>query len=90
VTEGQEERLKTDLEVRFEEVARILSDLDMETLWEEADERERRVIVENLLEWIRVFPDHLEVKVAGSLTINVLYSEVGLKVPENVGVEGPN
>jgi hypothetical protein len=48
------------------------------------------VIVENLLEWIRVFPDHLEVKVAGSLTINVLYSEVGLKVPENVGVEGPN
>jgi site-specific DNA recombinase len=87
--EGHEERLKTDLEVQFEEVARILSDLDMETIWAEADDRERRILVENLLESIKVFPDHLEVKVVGSPAINVLYSEVGLKVPENVGVEGP-
>ena len=48
--EGHEERLKSDLEVRFEEVARILADLDMEAIWTEADERERRVLVENLLE----------------------------------------
>jgi site-specific DNA recombinase len=80
--EGHEERLKTDLEVRFEEVARILADLDMESIWAEANERERRVLVENLLEWIKVFPDHLEVKVMGSPQINVLYSEVGLRVPE--------
>lgn len=88
VIEGQAERLETDLEVRFEEVARILADLDMESIWAEADVRERRVLVENLLESIRVFPDHLEVKVVGSPHINVLYSEIGLKVPENVGVEG--
>jgi hypothetical protein len=61
----------------------------MDAIWAEADERERRVLIENLLEWIKVFPDHLEVKVMGSPPINVHYSEVGLKVPENVGVEGP-
>ena len=86
---GQEERFKTDLEVQFEEVARILSELDMDAVWAEADERERRVFVENLLEWIKVFPDHLEVKVVGSPAINVLMSEVGLKVPEIVGVGDP-
>lgn len=87
--EGHEERLKSDLEMRFEEVARILADLDIEELWAEANERERRILVENLVEWIKVFPDHLEVKVVGSPQINVMLSEVGLKVPENVGVGGP-
>ena len=87
-TEGDEERQKSELEVRFEEVARILSDLDMDAVWAEANERERRVLVQNLIEWIKVYPDHLEVKVSGSPSINVLLSEVGLKVPENVGVGG--
>jgi site-specific DNA recombinase len=87
--EGDEERLKSDLEVRFEEVALVLSNLDMNAVWAEANERERRVLVENLIEWIKVFPDHLEVSVHGSPPINVLLSEVGLKVPENVGVGGP-
>jgi hypothetical protein len=41
------------------------------------------------LEWIKVCPDHLEVKVFGSPAFHVLLSEVGLKVPENVGVGGP-
>ena len=87
--EGQEERLKSDLEVRFEEVARMLADLDMDAVWAEAEDRERRILVQNLLEWIKVFPDHLEVKVIGSPAFHVLLSEVGLKVPENVGVGGP-
>lgn len=70
-------------------MARILADLDVEELWTEANERERRILVENLVEWIKVFPDHLEVKVVGSPQINVTLGEVGLKVPENVGVGGP-
>lgn len=89
VAEDHAERLQSDLEVRFEEVARVLADLDMDAVWAEADERERRVLIENLVESIKVFPDHLEVKVVGSPAINVLLSEVGLKVPENVGVGGP-
>jgi site-specific DNA recombinase len=87
--EGHQEQLKSDLEVRFEEVALVLADLDMVAIWAEANERERRVLVENLLEWIKVFPDHLEVKVVGSPAIHVLLGEVGLKVPENVGVGEP-
>jgi hypothetical protein len=78
--EGQEDRTKSDLEVRFEEVARILADLDMDAVWAEANERERRVLVENLVEYVKVFPDDLEVKVVGSPSINVLPSEVELKV----------
>jgi hypothetical protein len=80
--------MKSDLEVRFEEVARLLADLNIYAVWVEADDRERRVLVENLMEWIKVFPDHLEVKVVGSPALNVLLSEVGLKVPEIVGVGG--
>jgi DNA invertase Pin-like site-specific DNA recombinase len=86
--DDDDERLKSDLELRFEEVARLLADLDMDVVWTEASERERRVLVENLVECIKVFPDHLEVKVVGSPAIIVLLSEVGLKVPENVGVGG--
>jgi site-specific DNA recombinase len=86
--DDEETRSKSDLELRFEEVAKVLADLDMETVWTEANERERRVLIENLMEWVKVFPDHLEVKVVGSPVINVTLSEVGLQVPENVGVGG--
>jgi hypothetical protein len=70
-------------------MACILADLDLNAVRAEADERERRVFVENLLASIKVFPDHLEIKVVGSPPINVLLSEVGLKVPEIVGVGDP-
>ena len=39
----------------------------------------RRVLVEELVEWVTVFPDHLEVTVAGASSPNVLYGEVELK-----------
>ena len=84
-----EDRMKSDLEIRFEEVARILSNLDIGAVWDGADHRERRVLVEELVEWVKVFPDHLEVKISGCLAINVLYGEVGLKESENVQIGGP-
>lgn len=86
-----EEATKTvqnDLELRFEQVATILRDLDIDQVWDSADNDERRVLVEELVEWIKVFPDHLEVKVNGAPILNVLYGEVGLRVPEIVGVGG--
>ena len=83
-----EERMKTDLEIRFEDVARILGDIDIEAVWHAAEFQERRVLVEELVEWIKVFPDHLEVKVSGTPALNVLYSEVGLKGSEIVRVGG--
>ena len=89
VAMSEEVRAQTDLEARFEEVAALLRTLDIETLWEAAEDREKRVIIENMVESVTVFPDHLEVKVAGSAALHVLYSEVGLKGSENVQVGGP-
>jgi site-specific DNA recombinase len=88
-TEDQLEQLaKNDLEIRFEEVARMLGNLDIQTVWSAADARERKVLVDELIQWVTVFPDHLEVQASGAPPLNVLYGEVGLKVPEIVGVEG--
>ena len=84
-----EEVSKNDLELRFEQVAAILSELDIDRVWATAEDEERRVLIEELVESITVFPDHLEVKVFGAPTLNVLYGEVGLKVPEIVGVGDP-
>ena len=86
---SEEVRTQTDLEARFEEVAALLRTLEIETLWEAAEDHERRVIIENMVESVTVFPDHLEVKIVGSPAFHVLYSEVGLKGSENVQVGGP-
>ncbi|MFI5035456.1 MAG: recombinase family protein [Acidimicrobiales bacterium] len=80
---------RSDLERRFEEVARILTNLDVEAVWRAAQDSERRVLVEELIEWVTVFPDHLEVIVAGAPALNVLYGEVGLMGSEIVSVGGP-
>jgi hypothetical protein len=45
--------------------------------------------VEHLLAWIKVCPDHLAIKVVSSPPINALLSDIGRKVPGNVGVGGP-
>jgi site-specific DNA recombinase len=83
-----EERMTSDLELRFDEVARILTDLDIDAVWKSANEQERRVLIEELLEWVTVFPDHLEVKVTATPPLNVLFSEVGLMGSDFVGVGG--
>lgn len=71
---------------RFEEVAAVLHDLDIVRVWEAAEDRDRRVLIEELLEWVTIFPDHMEVKVVGAPPLNVLYSEVGLKQSQIGGV----
>jgi site-specific DNA recombinase len=87
--EEADERTRSDLERRFEEVAQILSNLDIKAVWKAAEDDERRVLVDELVEWVTVFPDHLEVKVAGAPSLNVRLSEVGLKESQIVGVGGP-
>jgi site-specific DNA recombinase len=84
--ETEEKASQDDFEARFAEVAAILQDLDIEKVWATATVDEQRVLVEELVEAITVFPDHLEVKVNGVPSLNILYGEVGLKVSEIVGV----
>ncbi len=79
----------SELEQRFEQVVELLQGLDIDVFWAAATDEERRVLVHELLEAVTVFPDHLEVKLHGAPVLNVLLGEVGLKVPEIVGVGGP-
>jgi len=72
--------------VRFEEVAGALRDLDVEMVWSEATEAEKRVLVEELVEEVCVFPDHLEVVVAGAGRMNMTLEEVGLARSQSVEV----
>ena len=68
-----------DVSRRFEEVARVLENLDIDRAWAAATESERRILIEELVENVTVLPDHLEVTVSGAPRLHVLYQEVGLK-----------
>ncbi len=70
---------RNEVAARFEEVSRLLRQIELDQVWSAANDQERRVLVEELLEEISIFPDHLEVKVAGAPRLNILLSEVGLR-----------
>lgn len=74
------ERQQDDLSARFEEVAALLADLDADAVWDFATTDERRVLVHELLEEVALYPDHLEVVVAGAPRLNVTLEEVGVQI----------
>lgn len=74
-----------DVRARFEQVAALLASLDVEAVWKEASQEERRVLVHELLEEVALFPDHLEVAVTGAPRLNVTLDEVGV---QKLGVRG--
>jgi site-specific DNA recombinase len=76
--EEAESTRTSQLAERFEGVARLLAEMDIEAIWAEATDKERRVLVEELVEAIAIFPDHLEVTVSGVPRLNVALDEVGL------------
>lgn len=49
---------------RFEQVAALLREMDIATLWEAATAEERRVLILELVEEVAVLPDHLEVAIS--------------------------
>ena len=85
-----ERMLRDDLATRYSEVEELLAQIDIEVAWEAATPSERRVLIEELVEAVVVFPDHLEVQVAGAPPLNVTLAEVGLRVggTESVVSEG--
>jgi hypothetical protein len=54
--EARQESLRNELVERSEQVARILRDLDIGSVWEADDEAGRRVLMEELLDAVTVFP----------------------------------
>jgi len=77
-----------DVSLRFAELVNVLADLDIDQVWTVATFAERRVLIEELVEAVTIFPDHLEVKVAGAPKLNVRLGEVGLKESATSGVGG--
>lgn len=75
--EAEQSRL-SDVAAKFEEVARLLREIDVDRFWAEASDVERRVMVEEWLEFAAIFPDHLEVTVKGAPRLNVTLKEAGL------------
>ena len=68
----------------------MLRELNVDEIWAEATSKERRVLVEELLDVLAIFPDHLEVTVKGAPRLNVTLDEVGLRGGwwQSVGVGG--
>ncbi|HEY5266819.1 MAG TPA: recombinase family protein [Acidimicrobiales bacterium] len=64
---------------QFDRLGGILNDLNFEVFWSEATEAERRVLVEDLVDEIRIYPDQITVQVAGAPPILVTLDEVGLR-----------
>lgn len=78
----------SDLVNRFDQVAAMLDDLDLDRLWDEATEQERRTLLDELVSHVEVFEDHLEVHVNGAPRLNVTLEEVGLAAPGLIGGVG--
>jgi site-specific DNA recombinase len=86
--EAGAKRQATELEAKFEQVAKILETLDVDVIWKAATDLERKILIDNFVESITVFPEHFEITIAGSPPLIVLPQEVGLQHSENVGVGG--
>ncbi len=73
-------------------IAPALADVDRKLMAQLHDELEISVtyLIEQLVDGVSIFPDHLEVTVTGAPPLNVLYQEVGLKESGFVGVGGPS
>ena len=83
-----EQVTSVDLAERFEQVTALLADLDIGTLWEAANETERRTLLDELLDRVTVHPDRLVVAIHGAPALNVGFAEVGLKEAPDSAIGG--
>jgi hypothetical protein len=75
----EEAARRAEVSRRLDDVLAVLRELNVDEIWAEATDQERRVLVEELLDVLAIFPDHLEVTVKGAPRLNVTLDEVGLK-----------
>ena len=74
-------RNTTALVDAFERAAALLRDpaFDFDAIWRNASDRERRVLVEELIEAVTIYADRLEVTAVGAPPLIVRPEEVGLR-----------
>lgn len=70
---------RDELAARFEEVGELLASIDIDDVLEEADDLERRILIEDLIEADYIYPDHLRVVACGAPPLRVELTEVGLR-----------
>jgi len=75
----QADSVGDDVARRFEEVVALLQLRNVSEIWDAATDPEKRVFIEELVEGVKVFPDHLEVMIIGAPSLNVTLEEVGLQ-----------
>ncbi len=66
-------------------MAGLLDSVDIATVWDEADDRERRVLIGYLVDAVYVYPAHLRVLACGAPPLKVELTEVGLRSPAGMG-----
>ncbi len=66
----------------------LVRQLDLDRIWQFANEQEQRTLLDELLDNVAVHPDHLEVAIHGAPRLDVQFSEVGLKHSQISGVGG--
>jgi len=69
---------------RFDDAA-LPAQIDTHTVWLEANDRERRILIEDLLDAIYIHPDHLRVVACGAPPLKVELTEVGLRPKAGMG-----
>ena len=67
----------------FERVAEVVRSpgFNLNEVWDNASDRERRIMVEELIEAVTIYADRLEVTVTGAPPLLVRLDEVGLRDP---------
>ncbi len=50
-------------------------------VWDHVNDKERRVLIEELIETVTIYADRLEVTVTGAPPLLITLDEVGLRVP---------
>ena len=64
---------------QFEQVAILLRTMDTDAIWNAANDRERKLLINEIIEAVIVHPDRLQVAINGAPPITVAFGEVGLR-----------
>ena len=64
-------RQASEVAKHLEQVPAVLETVDVDAIWHEATDQEKRVLVEEMVEEVAMYPDHIEVAVAGAPPLNV-------------------
>ena len=64
---------------QFEQVAILLRTMDTDAIWNAANERERKLLVNEIIEAVIIHPDRLQVAINGAPLLTIAFSEVGLR-----------